>query len=268
MDTVRAFFGREKDTSKRTYMIFRQRIDFVIILAVGGVLSSVYVFLPSFWNGVHLMCGALFSVDAFGTLSDQIFAPYGYSPTFAGLTAAVLLGFGLLTAIVTAPLLDRVFMKRMGLTIKLLSLPVGTGWLALIWAVKPGNTAGIFVIMGLIGAGSLTMLPVGLEMAVEVTRNAEGSAALINMLVALEGVIFVQSESLQISHAVSLDSCFCSASFLTSYYQSNPLCARARTPTRLSTFARRLSSTESWRALSAYPQSSSRASRRGWSRTR
>jgi MFS transporter, FLVCR family, MFS-domain-containing protein 7 len=134
------------------------------------------------------------SVDAFSTLSDQILAPYGYPPTVAGLTATVLLGVGLLTAMITAPLLDMVFMKRMALTIKLLSLLVGPGWLALIWAVKPHNTAGILVVMAMIGAGSLTMLPVGLEMAVEVTRNAEGSAAIFNALNALEGVIFVQSE--------------------------------------------------------------------------
>ena len=49
----------------------------------------------------------------------------------------------------------------------------------LIYAVKPGNEAGLYVVMTIIGVCSLSLLPVGLELACEVTRNAEGSSAIL-----------------------------------------------------------------------------------------
>lgn len=45
--------------------------------------------------------------------------------------------------------------------------------------MKPGNEAGLFVVMTIIGVCSVTMLPVGLELACEVTRNADGSSAIL-----------------------------------------------------------------------------------------
>lgn len=45
--------------------------------------------------------------------------------------------------------------------------------------VRPDNTAALFVIMGVIGVCSLPMLAIGMELACEVTRNADGSAAII-----------------------------------------------------------------------------------------
>lgn len=46
-------------------------------------------------------------------------------------------------------------------------------------AVKPHNTGGLFAIMTLLGVTSITMLPVGLELGCDLTRNAEGSSALL-----------------------------------------------------------------------------------------
>jgi MFS transporter, FLVCR family, MFS-domain-containing protein 7 len=45
--------------------------------------------------------------------------------------------------------------------------------------VKPHNTAALYVLMVIIGGCSVTMLPVGLELACELTRNADGSSAII-----------------------------------------------------------------------------------------
>lgn len=45
--------------------------------------------------------------------------------------------------------------------------------------VKPNNAGAIYALMVVIGAGSLALLPVALELAVEVTRNADASAALL-----------------------------------------------------------------------------------------
>ena len=45
--------------------------------------------------------------------------------------------------------------------------------------MRPNNTAALFAILAVIGVGSLTMLAVGLELCCEVTRNADGSSAIV-----------------------------------------------------------------------------------------
>ena len=45
--------------------------------------------------------------------------------------------------------------------------------------MKRNNTGALFAIMAMIGAGSVTLLPVAIELAVEVTRNADGSTAIL-----------------------------------------------------------------------------------------
>ena len=45
--------------------------------------------------------------------------------------------------------------------------------------VRPNNTAALFVIMAVTGICSITMLPVSLELACDVTRNAGSSSALL-----------------------------------------------------------------------------------------
>lgn len=113
---------------------------------------------------------------------------------------ACLLLTGIVAAIITAPLFDRVFTHKLALTAKLLVPCVAVAWLSLIWAgtlvtlqrryihcsllglgfvAKPHNEAGLFVVMTIIGVSSVTMLPVGLELACEITRNADGSSAIL-----------------------------------------------------------------------------------------
>lgn len=45
--------------------------------------------------------------------------------------------------------------------------------------VRPNNAAALFVLMAVIGATGLTLLPAVLELAVELTRNADGSSAIL-----------------------------------------------------------------------------------------
>ena len=107
---------------------------------------------------------------------------------------ACLLLTGIVAAILTAPLFDHVFTYKLALTTKILTPCLAAAWLSLIWAgtliirairyqligtVKPRNEAGLFVVMTIIGVCSLSLLPVGLELACEVTRNAEGSSAIL-----------------------------------------------------------------------------------------
>jgi FLVCR family MFS transporter 7 len=60
--------------------------------------------------------------------------------------------------------------------------------------VKSDNAPALFIIFGLIGICMMPMLPVGLELAVEVTRNAEASSATLFGLGNGTGVILLAIE--------------------------------------------------------------------------
>ncbi|KAJ7881071.1 major facilitator superfamily domain-containing protein [Mycena olivaceomarginata] len=169
---IRALLGKE--TSPESHMESRERIDFTVLLLIFGTLVA--------------------STNSFSLLSGQILAPQGYSDHQAGLMGATLLLCGIVAAVVTAPLFDRVFTSHLARTIKTLVPLIAAGWFSLIWAVRPHNTAALFVIMAVIGAASLPLLPMALELGCEVTRNAQGSSALLWFTVNLFEVIFVQAQ--------------------------------------------------------------------------
>ncbi|EPS96236.1 hypothetical protein FOMPIDRAFT_58415 [Fomitopsis schrenkii] len=173
MSLVRAMAGREP-RDRTTYMTTRQRIDFAVMSLLFGVLVA--------------------AISAFSILSSQWLQPYGYSDTISGLMGATLLLVGIVTTAMTAPLFDRVFTNHLAITIKVLCPFLGGAWLALIWAVRAGDTGGLFAIMAIIGATSLTMLPVAIELAVELTRNADGSSAILWASANLFSIIFVLAE--------------------------------------------------------------------------
>ncbi|KAF8844366.1 MFS general substrate transporter [Paxillus ammoniavirescens] len=168
----RALFGFA--VPAEAYMSPRERADFVIIVTLFGVLVG--------------------ATNTISVLSGQWFQPVGYSETISGLMGASLLLAGIIASIVTAPLFDRVFTHRLGLTVKTLIPIVACGWLSLIWAVRPNNTAALFAIMIIIGTCSVTLLPVGLELGVELTRNADASAALLWCSGNLVGIVLILAE--------------------------------------------------------------------------
>ncbi|CCM00979.1 uncharacterized protein FIBRA_03027 [Fibroporia radiculosa] len=173
LSLIRAMAGREP-AERQTYMTRRQRFDFAIFILAFGVLVGV--------------------INAFSILSAQIMTPYGYSDTISGLMGAALLLVGIIAALVTAPLFDRVFTHHLALTCKVLSPVLGATWLSMIWAVCPDNTGALFALMAIIGATSLILLPVVVELAVELTRNADGSSALLWASSNLFGIILVSAE--------------------------------------------------------------------------
>ncbi|KAJ7449413.1 hypothetical protein B0H11DRAFT_2332146 [Mycena galericulata] len=162
--------GRPTDPS----MSLRERIDFTIILFVFGILSS--------------------AGNVFAVLTAEILQPAGYSADTAGFMGAVVLFSGVISAVVTAPLFDRVFTYHLAITTKFLVPVLSGAWLSLIWAVKPNNTGGLYAICTIIGVTSVTMLPVSLELACEVTRNADGSSPLLWFACNFFGVIFILAE--------------------------------------------------------------------------
>jgi len=159
-------------TPSQAYMVPRERSDFVFVTIVFGMLVG--------------------TANTFLLLSAQYMSPVGYSSSTSGLMGATFLLTGIVAAIVTAPLFDRVFTHHLALTVKVLAPIVGIAWLSLIWAVIPNNTGAIFAIMVIIGVCSLTMLPVGLELGVELTRNAEASTAILWFFGNLLGIISIE----------------------------------------------------------------------------
>ncbi|KAG1742808.1 major facilitator superfamily domain-containing protein [Suillus lakei] len=156
------------------YMTPHERLDFTINTMLFGVLVG--------------------ATNALSILSAQYFEPEGYNDAISGLFGATLLLSGVIASVVTAPLFDRVLTHHLGITLKIL-VPIASGaWLSLIWAVKPNNTGGLFAIMVIIGTCSLIMLPVGLELGAEVTRNADGSAAILWCAGNAFGIIFILAE--------------------------------------------------------------------------
>jgi len=168
----RAMLGLEVE--RDAYMSTRERFDFAIISLIFGVLVG--------------------ASNSFAILSAQVLQPVGYSADESGFMGACLLLTGMVAAIITAPLFDRVFTHHLAITSKILVPCVAVGWLSLIWAVRPHNAAGLFIIMTIIGVGSITMIPVGMELACEVTRNPDGSGAIVWFAGNLMGVVFILSE--------------------------------------------------------------------------
>ncbi|KIP09398.1 hypothetical protein PHLGIDRAFT_11937 [Phlebiopsis gigantea 11061_1 CR5-6] len=161
LSLVRALSGREP-SNVPTYMSVRERIDFVILVINFGVLVGV--------------------VTSFTILTDQDFGPYGYSSDTSGFMGATLLLAGIVAAVVTSPLFDRVLTHHLALTCKVLCPILGVVWLSLIWAarpVKPNDAGALYALMALVGAASVTLLPVAIELTIEVSRNADGSSALL-----------------------------------------------------------------------------------------
>ncbi|RPD77008.1 MFS general substrate transporter [Lentinus tigrinus ALCF2SS1-7] len=173
LSLVRAMLGK-LPRDQYTYMTVRQRMDFTIMILVFGILVGI--------------------INAFTILTAQQLGPYGYSSDTAGFMGAALLLVGLVAAAVTAPLYDRVFTHHLALSCKLLTPIMAACWIALIWEIKPNNDVVLYILMAIIGATSLSLLPVVLELAVELTRNADGSSAILWLSTNLFGLIFVLVE--------------------------------------------------------------------------
>ncbi|EAU91725.1 hypothetical protein CC1G_04493 [Coprinopsis cinerea okayama7 len=169
---LKAMLG--KPPSPQAAMSGRERLDFAIITLVFGSLVG--------------------ASSSFAVLTAQLFEPHKYTPDQAGFFGACLLLTGIVGAIISAPLFDRVFTHHLALTTKVFVPVTAAGWFSLIWAIKPGNLAGLFVIMTIIGVSSVTMLPVALELSCEVTRNPDGSSAILWFTGNLLGIVFVLSQ--------------------------------------------------------------------------
>ncbi|KAI0320777.1 MFS general substrate transporter [Amylostereum chailletii] len=167
-----AVLGRR--TNPDAFMTRRERIDFGLLVLMFAVLLA--------------------AINSFSVLTSQWLEPLGYSDDISGLMGAALLIAGIIAALVTAPLFDRVFTHHLAATIRVLCPTIGAAWLSLIWAVRPDNTGALFGVLVIIGACSVTLLPIALELACELTRNADGSSAVLWFFGNLFCIIFLLSQ--------------------------------------------------------------------------
>jgi len=166
------------------YMTLRERFDLAILVSVFSSLLA--------------------AINTFSILSSQWLKPYGYSDTTSGILGAAMLLSGIVAAIATAPAFDRIFTHHMGIAVRVLCPTIGAAWLSLIWAVRAHNACALFAIFIIIGVGSITLLPVGIELGVELTRNPDGSSALLWFFGNLLSIIFILGDdALRASPAAS-----------------------------------------------------------------
>ncbi|KAL9061300.1 MAG: hypothetical protein Q9162_000174, partial [Coniocarpon cinnabarinum] len=119
-------------------------------------------------------------VSCFNAISSElnsILYPYKFSEDDAGITGALLILVGLVAAAVSSPLLDHftVPSSRVRLwLIKALVLLVAITYLAFIWAPQTRSVGAPYAIAAVMGAGSFVLVPLALELLVEVTWEDAG----------------------------------------------------------------------------------------------
>ena len=108
--------------------------------------------------------------NAVSSLINQIFEPYGFTETNAGIAGAILIFVGLGASAVVSPFVDRT--KRYLPTIKLLVPLIAIGYILLIFMPETRTVAGPFITCAILGAASFSLLPCALEYLVEITYPA------------------------------------------------------------------------------------------------
>ena len=101
------------------------------------------------------------------SLLSQILTPYNFSETSAGIAGAILILVGLVAAAITSPIIDRT--KAYLIFIKILAPLIALSYLAFVWAPGTRSAAAPYVILGVLGAASFSLVPIALEWLVEVT---------------------------------------------------------------------------------------------------
>eukprot|EP01136_Pigoraptor_vietnamica_P017044 Opistho-1_new@61670 len=130
--------------------------------------------------------------NAVSTLLEQIVRPHGYDKDDAGLLGALVIGFGLVGAGVTGPLVDKTRRYKEVLKVAFVAA-VGT----FIWFALASRHSGAFVPLAascaLMGVCCFSILPVCLELSVECTYPiSEGtSAGFLWMAGQVFGVAFI-----------------------------------------------------------------------------
>lgn len=101
------------------------------------------------------------------SILTQVLTPYGLSEDQSGIAGAILIVVGLVAAAITSPIIDRT--KAYLRFIKLFVPIIAVCYLAFIWAPPTRAVTAPYVILGILGAASFSLVPIVLEILVEVT---------------------------------------------------------------------------------------------------
>ena len=102
------------------------------------------------------------------SILTQVLTPYGFSEDESGIAGALLIVVGLVAAAISSPLVDRT--RAYLLFIKILVPVVAMSYLAFVWAPLTHSLAAPYVILSVLGAASFSLVPMALEMLVEMTH--------------------------------------------------------------------------------------------------
>lgn len=106
--------------------------------------------------------------NSISSLLNQMMEPYGFDDTESGIAGAVLIVVGLVSSAVTSPILDRT--KTFLPAIKVAVPIIGLCYLAFIWMPATRGIAGPYVVLAVLGASSFSLVPVAMELLVELTH--------------------------------------------------------------------------------------------------
>ncbi|KYK55036.1 Major Facilitator Superfamily protein [Drechmeria coniospora] len=131
--------------------------------SVGAVIRSLELWL--------ILIPFFVFVGFFNTISSllsQMMTPYGFTDDEAGIGGGILILVGLIAAAITSPILDRT--KQFILAIKVLIPIIGFCYLAFIWMPETRAVVGPYVVLGILGAASFSVVPVALELLIEMSH--------------------------------------------------------------------------------------------------
>jgi MFS transporter, FLVCR family, MFS-domain-containing protein 7 len=112
LQTLRAAVGRNRPGEQFLTMV--ERLNFFLLFFIFG--------------------GLVAGTSSFSVFIAQIFVPYGYSEVISGLMGGVFLLSGLVAAILSAPIFDRVLVDYLARTVKILLRSLGVVWIGLVFA--------------------------------------------------------------------------------------------------------------------------------------
>ncbi|KAJ4423903.1 hypothetical protein N0V82_001489 [Gnomoniopsis sp. IMI 355080] len=134
-----------------------------LIASIRTITSSfeVWLLLIPFFVYVSLF-------NSISTIISQVLTPYGFSDSDAGIAGAVLIVVGLVSAAITSPILDRT--KSFVLACKVAAPLIALCYLIFIWMPETRSDAGPYVVLAALGAASFSLVPVAMELLVELTH--------------------------------------------------------------------------------------------------
>ncbi|KAK5174180.1 uncharacterized protein LTR77_001260 [Saxophila tyrrhenica] len=145
----------------------------------------------SFWMVLVPFAVYVGFFNATSTFINQIFYPYGFSETDAGIAGALLIFVGLASAAIVSPIVDRT--KKYTPVIKALIPLIAASYLVLIWMPATRSVAGPFAVCAILGATSFSLLPCALEYLALITHpvSPELTSTIVWAMGQLLGAIFI-----------------------------------------------------------------------------